>query len=371
MNSRQRIVLSATVAAAVLTPTAAVAGAPQDVYLRNSGSSVSQSGSSTVRVFGDAEPTTLMSLSLQLPLRNQSQMDQMINRGVTMSPVEYGERFAPSQSQLDKVIGWASAQGLKVTAQQRTSGTVRVTATVGQINKTFHVTLKNARLGTVNGLAVTGDPAVPASLGLTGIAGLNTVHRLETGPAAGTTSMAYGAQRPSVRPPSVGILLWGGDSQLTSGDQGGSSAAAQAGRATYIANIERPNRLMTQCGPSEAKREHALAVRSAEARSPKATIVYSGAASCFDLDLTTSLSAMVAQRRVSTISLPFAATSRAGLTAADRDGWNRPLKQASLTGVRVVAAGDLGSSTKHSVVRKPASGERWGSQSLGRFADAG
>ena len=65
---------------------------------------------------------------------------------------------------------------------------------------------------------------------------------------------------------------------------------------------------------------------------------YYGAGSCYDNDLTKQLQLMVDQHKVSTISMSFGSPSDAGMTAATKAAWDRPLRQAALTGISAFAS---------------------------------
>lgn len=120
-----------------------------------------------------------MSLTLQLPQRNQALLQRMLASGTVISPAEYRAQFGATQAQLAKVTSWAKGQGLQVSSVSPASAQVFVTGNVAHVNRAFGVSVRNARLGSVSGLAVSSSPVVPASLGLTGVAGLNTLHRVQ------------------------------------------------------------------------------------------------------------------------------------------------------------------------------------------------
>ncbi|AKU18385.1 hypothetical protein VV02_25285 [Luteipulveratus mongoliensis] len=406
--------LTAAATTLAIIPTAAAfaaSGGEDDwkVSLNNSGTSVATGSNQRVVVHGSASTTTKVSATLQLPLRNQAEADKLIAQGVTMTPAQYREKFAPTQAQVDKVSKWAKKNGLTVSEVSRDAGTVSVRSDVKAVNKAFGVTMQRATLGATTGLTVNADPKVPASLGLAGVAGLNTLHRMQThntkignqrtalapksastkgkkgstlthmggkaANAAGSQDCAaywgknvaptakkwgqesnylcgylpqdlvkmYGTDGAKAQKPAVGILLWGGDTNMKTITNDYMTEAGYPKLDSYTASIAAPDSHMPQCDPDGVKGEHALDVQSSHAIAPAAPIYYYGAASCFDDALTTSLAKMVNEHKVSTISMSFGSTTDAGMTAADKAAWDRPFQQAALTGISVFAStGDWG-----------------------------
>lgn len=159
------------------------------VRLTNSGVPL---GGSAIAYQSAAASNRPMSLTLQLPQRNQALLQRMLASGTVISPADYRAQFGATQAQLDKVTSWAKGQGLQVASVSPASAQVFVTGNVAHVNRAFGVSVRNARLGSTSGLAVTSAPVVPASLGLTGVAGLNTLHRVQPANAKrnGTDKMA-------------------------------------------------------------------------------------------------------------------------------------------------------------------------------------
>ncbi|WP_050671605.1 S53 family peptidase [Luteipulveratus halotolerans] len=400
MKRRNLAVATAAVSSLVLVPSTAFAAGHDDrtVTLNNSGTSLNLGADDDVQLNGAAPATRTVQATLQLPLRNQDEAQRLIAQGVTMSPAEYRKKFAPSQAQVDKVSAWARDKGLKVTRANRDSGTVSVSAPVRGINSAFGVRMRLATLGGVQGLAVDTDPTVPDFLGLTGISGLNTLHRVQTNrssfaprnvpspgafsnaatAAAGSDACApywgdalkptakkwaqesnlicgyqpkdlakmYGATGAASKAPSLGILLWGGDTQMKTITNDYMKAAGYPELTSYTSTIAKPDANMPDCDPEGVKGEHALDVQSSHAVAPSAAIHYYGAASCYDDALTAMLGRMVSEHKVSTISMSFGSTTDRGMTDADKTAWNRPFQQAALTGISVFAStGDWGNNS--------------------------
>ena len=93
-----------------------------------------------------------LQLSLNLPVRNQDQLDDFLaqlqdpsspNYHKYLSVDEYTERFGPTQADYDEVVSWAQANGFTVTETAPNRRLVNVDAPVSVINKAFHVTMSS------------------------------------------------------------------------------------------------------------------------------------------------------------------------------------------------------------------------------------
>ncbi|MBO1765414.1 S53 family peptidase [Allobranchiibius sp. GilTou38] len=147
--------------------------------------------------------------------------------------------------------------------------------------------------------------------------------------------------------PSIGLLLWGNDPNMLSETNTYMAAAKYPALKSYTAYPAATNAqiLATQpgCDPYGAGSEQSIDVQSSHSVSPNSPIYYYGAKSCQDADLTSELSKMVNDHKVSTISMSFGEAYDQGLTAADKAAWDRPLQQANLTGISTFASsGDSG-----------------------------
>lgn len=89
-----------------------------------------------------------MQLALSLPLRNQAELDQLIselydehspNYHKYLSVEQFTERFGPTQADYQAVIGWAKANGLRITKTTRNRRIIDAEAPVSAINRAFHV----------------------------------------------------------------------------------------------------------------------------------------------------------------------------------------------------------------------------------------
>jgi kumamolisin len=96
-------------------------------------------------------PTTQsLSLNIALPLRNESQLDELLQQLYDpqsssyrhfLSVEEFTEQFGPSQEDYDAVINFAEANGLTVTGTAPNRMIVDVTGPVANIERAFHVNM--------------------------------------------------------------------------------------------------------------------------------------------------------------------------------------------------------------------------------------
>ncbi|TWE11337.1 S53 family peptidase [Rudaeicoccus suwonensis] len=398
---RRAVIAAAAVAAVAAAPaaTAYAAVSPNStVALSNS----ALSPSSGARLFGAASSSTSVSFALQVPLRNQALESALIAKGTVLTPAQFAAKFAPSAAQMSRVQAWAKKQGFTVTQVSRNSGQVMVSASVGHINHAFGVTMRNATLGATSGLAVEQAPRVPASLGLSGVSGLNSLTKMQTenqlkpgslrstirpvakfsksksaadgdstfncvdywgqhltatyakyqkesditcGYVPQDLTTMYGVKKAQTKAPTIGLLLWGSDPDLLATTNSYMQAAGYPLLKSFTPHVTAPNKNMADCDPYGVQPELAIDTQSSHSISPNSPIIYYGAASCYDADLQASLQAMVDAHQVSTISMSFGTTSDVpssnpndGLTPADKAAWDRPLAQAALTGISAFAA---------------------------------
>ncbi len=412
------MVAAATAVAVIPAAGAMAASAKHDgrTVLPNSGTPSAQG----LSMKSAAASSKQMSFTLQLPMRNAELADSLVARGVVLSQAQYRAYFSPSQASVKKVTDWAKSQGFSVTHTSRISGQVSVRSDVAHVNKAFKVSMKNATLDGVRGLAVNKAPSVPASVGVSGVAGLNSVHRMTThdhampnskrptprpassnnhrmrtggvakggqlrgaprnvkphdgdvlenctgywgtsvtpsahvfqkesdpicGYLPGDLSKMYKAGSADSKKPAIGILLWGNNPNM------------KAETNTYMTNpkvgypkltkyhtkVAKPDSNMPNCDPQGVQTEQAIDVQSSHAIAPNSPIYYYGAASCYDDALTSMLQTAVDAHKVSTISMSFGTYSDKGMTKSDMNAWDRPLRQAALTGISVFAStGDDG-----------------------------
>jgi subtilase family serine protease len=100
-----------------------------------------------------------LKLGLVLPLRNESELDSLITQLYDpasplyhhyLSSKEFTTRFEPSQADYDKVVAWAKANNLTITATTANRHIVDVQGKVSDINRALHVTLREYQHPTEN-----------------------------------------------------------------------------------------------------------------------------------------------------------------------------------------------------------------------------
>src|SRR6202795_3939475 len=99
-------------------------------------------------VTGAAGPQQRLKLEIQLPLRNQAELTQLLhdlydpkspNFHKYISVSEFTERFGATAADYNTVVAWAKKNGLTVTAKTPNRRLVAVEGTVGTVNRAFHV----------------------------------------------------------------------------------------------------------------------------------------------------------------------------------------------------------------------------------------
>ena len=99
---------------------------------------------------GRLPATQSLRLTIALPLRNESELDEMLQQIYDpqspayhqfLSVEEFTELFGPSQEDYDAVINFAKANGLTVTGIAPNRMIVNITGPVANIERAFHVTM--------------------------------------------------------------------------------------------------------------------------------------------------------------------------------------------------------------------------------------
>jgi subtilase family serine protease len=94
--------------------------------------------------------TQRLKLAINLPLRNQADLDDLLQRLYDpqspdyhryLSVQEFTEKFGPTQKDYDAVVSFAKANGLTVTGTTPNRRLVDVEGSVANINKAFHVVM--------------------------------------------------------------------------------------------------------------------------------------------------------------------------------------------------------------------------------------
>ena len=102
------------------------------------------------RWLGALRPTQRLQLAIALPLRNQAELDDLLQQLYDpqspsyhqwLSVEDFTGRFGPTQADYEAVVQFAEANGMTVTSTTPNQMLVDVTASVADINRTFRVTM--------------------------------------------------------------------------------------------------------------------------------------------------------------------------------------------------------------------------------------
>ena len=135
---------------------------------------------------GVTAPSAAVPLAISLPLRNQAQMQQLLQDlynpsssryGQFLTPAEFAAQFGPTQADYNAVIAFAQSQGLTVTHTHPERTLLDVSGPASAIQSAFGVTLRQyvSPAGAVFH-APDSAPSVPASLAgrISAVCGLDT-----------------------------------------------------------------------------------------------------------------------------------------------------------------------------------------------------
>ncbi len=142
-------------------------------------------GISRLQTSGTLDPSQRLNLAIGLPLRNQTQLtnllDQLYNPASPnwhhfLTVKQFTEQFGPATNNYEAVIAFAQKNGLKITGMSSNRMLLKVNATVGQIENAFHIHLRQYQHPTENRLFYAPDvePSVDASLPILHVSGLST-----------------------------------------------------------------------------------------------------------------------------------------------------------------------------------------------------
>jgi xanthomonalisin len=175
----------ATVVAAGVDAHAADVGIGINRIMRTQVPDAVSSGQATR--LGDTQVAQVKKLALNLPLRNEAELDSLIqqiydpqspNYHHYLSAQEFADRFAPTQADYDAVVGWAQVNGLTVTRIVPNRRLVDVQASVETIDRALHIKLTDYRHPTEDRsfFAPDREPTVDLGVPLLKITGLTDVN---------------------------------------------------------------------------------------------------------------------------------------------------------------------------------------------------
>ncbi len=168
LNFRRQISRAALVAV-MLMPFACLAGA-QTVALP----SVTLTGNhpleaATSSPIAQADASMPLQMQVTLGMRNRAQLNQLIQDQQNpaspryhqwLTPTQFTAQFGPAQQDMDAVVQWLGAQGLKVTASSLAQRYVKFTGTVADVERVFGVSIM--LFGNGSAFSNVSDPAIPA-----------------------------------------------------------------------------------------------------------------------------------------------------------------------------------------------------------------
>ncbi|HTV39016.1 MAG TPA: S53 family peptidase [Candidatus Sulfotelmatobacter sp.] len=137
-----------------------------------------------LKPLGELPATERLDVVIGLPLRNQTILTNLLEQLYDpadsrfhryLTPAQFAAEFGPSQQDYDSVIAFAKANGLTVTRTHTNRTLVDVNASVADIERVFHVTLRTYRHPTESRtfFAPDRDPTVDLATPILSIKGLD------------------------------------------------------------------------------------------------------------------------------------------------------------------------------------------------------
>jgi subtilase family serine protease len=92
-----------------------------------------------------------------------------------LTPVEFGVRFAPADSDIQQVSGWLGGMGFQVAGMSKGKTLIEFSGTVGQVNQAFHTQIRKYAINGEVHYANATDPQIPEALAgvVRGVSSLN------------------------------------------------------------------------------------------------------------------------------------------------------------------------------------------------------
>jgi pseudomonalisin len=146
-----------------------------------------------------AAPAQSLTVTLSLPLRNQSGLTSLIS-GLTnpssptyhqyLTPAAFASQFSPTSDTVNAVTSWAASAGLTVTSVSSNRTLVTVSGALSQLGQAFGVAFDSYRMANGQTFVSNSQTAsVPAALtgDISSIVGLSTLGRAQLAPTAAPT----------------------------------------------------------------------------------------------------------------------------------------------------------------------------------------
>ena len=129
-------------------------------------------------------PSNRLNLVVGLPLRNQTELDRLLHDLYDpaspryhqyLTPVQFTDRFAPTQRDYNEVTRFAASNGLAVIGTHPNRTLLDVAGSIADIEKAFHVRMAIYQHPTLSRkfYAPDADPSVNLAVPLSGIVGLD------------------------------------------------------------------------------------------------------------------------------------------------------------------------------------------------------
>jgi kumamolisin len=112
---------------------------------------IPQKAIANAKWIGGLPPETHISLAFSLPLRNQQELNDLLNQiydpndqhyGQYLTPQEFTDRFGPTQDDYDTVINYAKALGFKITGTHPNRTLLDVSGSAAIVNAAFGLSLQ-------------------------------------------------------------------------------------------------------------------------------------------------------------------------------------------------------------------------------------
>lgn len=133
---------------------------------------------------GPANPSTVITATVWLKLRNQNQLDKLVQQQYQKGSAGYQKwvdqktidaNFSPTAQSVKSVQNWLTSHNLKVLTVAENNFYIKVEGTIGAMEKAFHVQIDNYKFQGQTLRSNTGNPSLPSTLTghIAGITGLD------------------------------------------------------------------------------------------------------------------------------------------------------------------------------------------------------